>query len=121
MSEEISWNEATKSGKFVTLEEGEAKKLVITNWKLEKVEKFDKEQIELVADILEEDGEEITSKDGKLFTTTSNRLKNKLRPLLEERKPTDKIGISIIKIGDKFNTNYSVKEFEIKTEAEKAE
>ena len=115
MSEEnsISWNEATKSGKYVTLEEDESKTLVITNWKLEQVDKFGELQIELTANVVEEDGKTIPITDEKVFTTVSNRLKTKLRAVLENRQPTEKVAISIMKIGSKFNTNYSVKEIPV--------
>jgi hypothetical protein len=104
----VSWNEATKSGKFVTLEEDEQKTLVITKWKLEEVEKFGEMQIEFTSEVLSEDG--VTATDEKLFTTVSNRLKKKLRVVLEDRQPTEQVAITIMKIGSKFNTNYSLKE-----------
>lgn len=97
---DITWDEATSSSGFVKFEAEETKILKITNWKLEKIEKFNKEQIELVADVLEEDGETVEKK----FTTTSNRLKKKLRPLLETKKPEETITISVLKVGDKYDT-----------------
>ena len=109
MTKEIGWDEATKSGAFVKLEVDEEKRIVITNWRFE--QRDDKAQvaagkIELIADVLEEDGEPVNS---KLFTTTSNRLKAKLRPVLEGKPVTDKVKISILQVGESFNTQYSVK------------
>jgi len=106
--EEITWDDAISSGKYVKLETEETKKIVITNWKLEEVEKFGNKQVEFMSEVIEEDGEEITGE--RFFTSVSNRLKKKLRPILEGKKSGDEVKISIIKIGDKFNTNYSVKE-----------
>ena len=101
------WDEATKSGNFVVLVQDEMKTVVITNWRLENVEKFGEPKIELIADTLEEDGEPV--KD-KIFSTVSMRLKNKLRPILENKNPLEKVKISVIQIGEKYNTQYSCKE-----------
>jgi len=56
------WDEATKSGNFVVLVQDEMKTVVITNWRLENVEKFGEPKIELIADTLEEDGEPVKDK-----------------------------------------------------------
>lgn len=102
---EVSWDEATKSGDYISLEEGETKVIHIKEWKLVEIEKFDKKQVELQARCVEEDGEAVEKK----FTTTSNRLKKKLRPLLEEADVSAGVKLSIVKVGDKFTTQYSVK------------
>ena len=115
---EVSWDEATKSGNFVDLKEGELKTITIKNWKLVEVDKFNKTQIELVAEVIKDDGEECPEvvwngdkvDDGRLFTTTSTRLKKKLRPILDGKDTTKGITLSIMKVGDKFDTQYSVKE-----------
>ena len=116
--EEINWDEATKSGNFVDLKDGEMKQLTIKNWKLVEVDKFGKKQIEFVSEVVEEDGEKFPNviwngdkaDDGKLFTTTSVRLKKKLRPILDGKNPSDIVSMSIMKVGDKFDIQYSVKE-----------
>jgi hypothetical protein len=104
--EEVNWENATKSGNFVSLKEDEEKTLTLTNWRLEEVEKFGKETIEFVADVLKEDGEDVEKK----FTTSSLRLKKKLRPVFEKHQPSEIVTISILRVGDKFDTQYSVKE-----------
>jgi len=104
--EEVNWENATKSGNFVSLKEDEEKTLTLTNWRLEEVEKFGKETIEFVADVLKEDGEDVEKK----FTTSSLRLKKKLRPIFEKHEPSEIVTISILRVGDKFDTQYSVKE-----------
>ena len=104
---EVSWDEATQSDGFVNLKPDEKKVLVIRNWELGEVEKFGKKQIELSADVIEEDGEAVTEKK---FTTTSRRLKSKLRPILEGKDPTVNTKISILMVGESYQTNYSVKE-----------
>jgi len=111
----INWDEAVSGGAYVKLIEGEAKKLLITNWRFEKVEKFGKEQIEFQADVLEEDGAkvdlvEIQGKQmPKQFTSSSKRLKQKLRPVLENVDPKLQVTISVMQVGEKFDTQYSVK------------
>jgi len=106
MAEEVNWDEAVASSGFIRLEQDESKELVLTNWKIQKVEKFGETQIEFSADCVEEDGEVVE----KLFNTSSNRLKRKLRPIFEGKDNGDKVKISVLKVGDKFDTQYSVKE-----------
>ena len=103
----ITWDDAIASSGYVSLPEGETKKLVLTNWTFEEVDKFDKKVIEFQAEVLFEDGESCKE---KTFTTSSNRLKKKLRPIFEKKSSTDKVKITIIRVGDKFDTQYSVKE-----------
>ena len=109
---EVSWDEAVANAGFVTFEEGTPKIIRIINWKLIKVDKFKKEQVEFQADCIEEDGEKVD----KQFTTVSNRLKTKLRTLLEDKTQAVGAVISVIKVGDKFDTQYSVKLVEDKKE-----
>ncbi len=106
---EITWDEATRSGNYVELVPDKEKILLLTNIKLEKKPsdaKIAPGEIELTADVLEEDGEEVKE---VVFNTTSKRLKQKLRPILENAKPEDKIKVSILRVGDKFATQYSCK------------
>ena len=105
--ENITWNDAISSSGFVRLEEDKEKVIIIRNWTFERVDKFGEEQIEFQADCIEEDGEKV---EGKQFTTTSSRLKRKLRPIFEGKDNTIDIKISILKVGDKFDTQYSIKE-----------
>lgn len=107
--ESITWDDATKNTNYVALETDEEKIVVIQNWKF--VQRpmdapIAKGEIEFVADCIEEDGEKIE----KQFTTTSKRLKLKLRPLLEDKDNTKPIKISILRIGAQFNIQYSIKE-----------
>lgn len=106
MTEEVSWDEALTSAGYVNLVEDTEKKLRITNWKLVRTEKFDKEVVEFQSDCILEDGKKVE----KQFTTASNRLKTKLKAILADRKATEVVDLSILKVGEKFNTNYSVKE-----------
>jgi hypothetical protein len=107
MTENVNWDEAVASSGFISLESDKEKKLIIRNIQLLKVEKFGKETIELQADCIEEDGE----KCEKMFTTSSRRLKQKLRPILEKKDPTSEVKLSILRVGDRFDTQYSVKEW----------
>lgn len=110
MSEnEISWDEAINSGSnFVKLVPDEQKTIKFSIWGFEKVDKFGKDQIEFQAEVLEEDG--MSLKEPKMFSTTSNRLKKKLRPILENKKVGTPVKLSIIQVGEKFDTQYSCKE-----------
>ena len=104
--EKVTWDDALTSSGFVKLETDEQKILVLTHYTLVEVDKFGDKQIEFQADCVEEDGEAVE----KQFTTISNRLKKKLRPIFENKTSEDKVKLSILKIGDKYNTNYSIKE-----------
>ena len=104
---EISWEEATSSNGFVKIEPEKEKKLKVKNFRFEKIDKFGNEQIEFQADVVEEDGESV--KD-KLFTTTSRRLKAKLRPVFEDKKPDSVVTFSVMAVGEGFSVQYSVKE-----------
>jgi len=104
--ETATWNEAVFEGNFVRLDQDKRKVLVLKDWKLQKVKKFDEEQVEFTAKVVEEDNKGVEGE--KFFTTTSNRLKLKLRPLFENQ-PTDKeVRLAVTKFGEKYNTNYGV-------------
>lgn len=107
--EKITWDDALKNANFVTLETDKEKIVVVTNWGFER-RALDapvaKGMVEFKADCIEEDGESIE----KQFAYTSKRLIEKLRPIFENRPSTDKIKISVLRIGNQFNTQYSVRE-----------
>jgi len=109
-SETIGWDDALKgSGKFIGFKTDEQKIIVVTNWRFEQNPKDAKVaagEIALKADVVEEDGEAVE----KILDISSNRLKRKLRPILEGKNPDQKVKISVLKVGDKFDTQYSVKE-----------
>ena len=106
---EVSWDEAISGGNFIKLEEGEMKNLTIKEWKLVEVEKefnnVKDMKIEFQSTVVEEDGNKVD----KIFNTTSNRLKKKLREVLEKLDSTKETKISVIRVGDKYNTNYSIR------------
>jgi hypothetical protein len=118
-SVDINWDDATKNANFVGLETDNEKIITVTNWKFERRAQDAKiagGEIEFISDCIEEDGKKI---ENKLFTTTSKRLKAKLRPFFEEEdkdgemipRPSDiVVKLSILKVGDKFSTNYFVQE-----------
>jgi tartrate dehydratase beta subunit/fumarate hydratase class I family protein len=62
--------------------------------------------IAVSSNVTEEDGQPCN----KIFETTSARLKAKLRPILENKSPDSKVKVVITKVGDKKDTQYSVKE-----------
>jgi len=107
-----TWDQAITSGKFIKLDEDEPKELVITNWKIIKTDKFQDDKnsapkYEFVSEVVEEDGKAVSE---KVFSTTSNGLKTKLRPIFENKDPTTKVKIRLMKVGEGFDTKYSVKE-----------
>lgn len=107
---DINWDEAlTGSGKFVKFTTDEQKTLVLTNHRLERNAddaKFSAGEIAFKADVIEEDGETCE----KTIEVNSNRLKKKLRPIFENKSVTDKTKLTVMKVGDKFETQYAVKE-----------
>lgn len=113
-NDNIGWDDALKgSGKFVSLKSDESKVLVLTNWRFEENPKDSKVaagQIAFKADVTEEDGEPCE----KTFDTASNRLKKKLRPIFEGKPATEKVKISILRVGDRFDVQYSVKQLQLK-------
>lgn len=104
--ESATWDEAVNTGSFVHLETEKRKVLVLKDWKLEKVQKFGEEMVEFSAKVVEEDDKEL--KEDKYFTTTSNRLKTKFRPIFEGVETDKEVRVAITKFGEKFNTNYGV-------------
>ena len=105
--ESVSWEEATASAGFIKFEEREKKELVISEYKLEEVNKFGKESIEFVANVIEEDGNTCD----KLFTTTSKRLKTELRKVLDGKDlKKGPIKFTVMKVGKSYNTEYAVEE-----------
>ena len=111
MSEEIvNWDEATTDGKFVKLEQDKPVQLTIVNWKLIKtIKDFSgkpEEKVEFTAEVTKFEAVECE----KTFNTVSNRLKQKLKAVLENKVPTEPVNLRITKIGSAFNTNYSVVE-----------
>jgi len=107
----INWDEAIDSGNFIKLEEDKPVELLITNWRVEDVEKeFNgKKEMkkEFQSDVLEKNGEKV---EDVVFNNCSTRLKTKLKAVIGERDSALTIKLSILKIGDKFNTNYSIRE-----------
>ena len=121
MAEKINWDEATKSSNFVMLESGKKKILILENARLDlrdKDVKIAPGKIEFIADVVEDDNEEVVD---KLFTSTSKRLMTCLRPIFEDKNGSikqDKIKISVKKIGEQFNTQYDVEELPLSKEEE---
>ena len=102
----VGWEEAVKTANFIKLEEDKEKTIVITNWKNIKKEKFGERVVEFTAEVIEEDDQNVN----KIFTTSSNRLKTKLQPILQPKEPQTKVKLIIVRMGKEFNTQYSVRE-----------
>ena len=106
---EVKWDEAFPESQFVKFDTDKPKELTIKDWKLVKTSKFEEEVVELRATVLKEDGKDL-SDSPKQFTTTSTRLKKKLKELLESKDPATAVSLKIIRVGEKFDTQYSVQE-----------
>ena len=108
-NKEVSWDEAISGGNFVKLEAEETKLITIKNWKLVETEKEfsgkKETKIEFQSECIEEDGVKVD----KIFNSSSNRLKTKLRAVLEGTNQSDELKLSIIMVGSKFSVQYSVK------------
>ena len=96
-------------GEFVELQPGIVKKLVLAHWK----EDHTFERPGIAFDVIEEDEKKVK----KIFVTRSRRLLKKLIPLLKEAEEQGKtkITISILRIGEGFDTSYVVKELDDST------
>lgn len=100
----VNWDEAVEEPKFIELEEDKRKVLVLKDWCNVKCVKFGEEKVEFRSKVVEEDGKECE----KEFTTTSNRLKKKLRPVLEGLDPAKEVRLSVTPTGEKFKRQYAV-------------
>ena len=112
MTEDINWDEAVATNGFVALEVDKEKVLLLTNVQLIKRPadaKIAAGEIEFTSDVVEEDGVPVTDKQ---FTTTSKRLETKLRPIFEGKDATARTKLSILRVGETFQTQYSVKTLE---------
>jgi len=110
----VSWQEGTGS-QYVKVKGGETKVLFLKNWRLVKSTKEfsdaagkaeKKEIVEFVAEVTFEDGEPVQ----KLFVSASNRLKEKLRPKLENANPEVGKLLRITRMGEGAMTAFVVNE-----------
>lgn len=113
------------NGTYIKLERDKAKVLLITDWKIEVIQKFKddkaskelgrdvlKKQLEFSAKVLNEDGRPTTG----IFTTTSLNAMKGLKEVLSKYFPDTKTPrlIRIKKIGEGIKTMYDIEEQEIK-------
>ena len=100
----IDWDRFTSE--YVDLRPGETKKLVLTNWREDNT--FERPGI--VFDVLEEDDQKVE----KTFVTRSRRFLGTLIPILQraEEAGRKQVAISILRIGEGFETSYVVKELD---------
>lgn len=110
MSEEkvISWNEAIDGGDFIKLEEDKPRILKIVNWRVVEVEKEFSGKTEIKKEFKAEVIADGSNECKKEWTTTSDRLKLKLRAVLENKDPAVPVTLRVTKIGKEFNTQYSI-------------
>jgi hypothetical protein len=106
--EEVSWNEADiHSSQWVRLETDVEKRLTIHKWKLaRKEDRFTGEpRIFFMSEVVNEDNTVVD----KLFENASTRLRLKLKGVLKDLDPSKETTITILRTGEKLNTNYLVK------------
>ena len=116
MSEKINWDDILVGGNFIKLEEGKAKQMEISNWRVQQKFKDDKTKElrpGLTFDVLNEDG--VASSDIKEWTVTSVRALGKLRPIIEKAEAEGKtsVRINVVRVGDKTATQYSITQINI--------
>ena len=109
MAEEISWDEAVETSGFVKFEQDKQKVITIVDWELKRRAddaKVGAGEIEFEAKVTLEDGKEVE----KVINSTSKRLKKKLKAILETKDKTVPVVLSVLKVGDKYDTQYSIVE-----------
>lgn len=109
----INWDDVLNSN-FVKLEEGTPKTLVLVAWKVQ--DKFKDKDGSLKPGIEftvgEEDGVKLNLEKPKTWTLTAQKALAQLKPIIERAEAAGKnsIKISVVKVGDKAETKYSIKE-----------
>lgn len=109
----IDWTEF--EGNYVALEADTAKTLVLTNWRQETKTFQDDENVAVVFDVVEEDGKNVweeNAKNRRQFSSSSRRLVRKIKPIIQkaEEDNREKLKISVMRVGEKFETQYAVKD-----------
>jgi len=106
MTEEMTWDEATAQTAYVRIEDKKKKVVVISDYKILKVNKFDKVGIpEFVAEIIEEDNVKVE----KQWTTVSYKLIKELKEVLSTKNiKAGPIRLGVMRVGDGKNTQYAV-------------
>jgi len=106
--EEVTWQEADiHSSQWVRLETDVEKRVTIHKWKLaRKEDRFTGEpRVFFMSEVTNEDGTAVN----KLFENASTRLRLKLKGVLKDLDPSKETTITVLRTGEKLNTNYLVK------------
>ena len=100
--EGIDWDKF--EDRYVKLESDVEKRLKLSNWRLGVF--FGKPGLSFM--VVEEDGIPVI----KQFTTASRKLVSELKPIIQKAEVSglDEVRVSILRIGEDFQTTYSVKE-----------
>lgn len=104
--DKLSWDDAINTGDFVKFESDKPMILTLVNSELVRNAadvKFKPGMIAFRADVTELNGLKVD----KTLHVNSNRLLEKLRPFFEGKGPGP-VKVSITKVGEEFNTQYSV-------------
>lgn len=104
--DEIQWTNF--EGKFIKLPQEEARVMLLANPGQVQKEFGGEKTYFLEFDVLELDGDKFEEGE-KTFSTSSNRLAQRLKPIVKKIKADGSQKVSIMKVGDKFDTNYVVK------------
>ena len=109
----IDWESMT-SGNYVDLKDGVPKILILSNWRTQ--EQFKELHGALKPgvsfDVLQEDTVLLDVKDKKDWTVTAKGALKQLAPIIEKAEAAGSITVkvSVVRIGEKTDTKYSIKE-----------
>jgi len=111
--EKINWDEML-AGKFIRLQKGIRKVLVLMNWRAQQKFKDDKGNIKpgVEFDVIQEDAQDLIGDDMKSYTITAIKALAQVRPLCEKAESLGKqaIKIALVRVGEGRHTEYDIKE-----------
>lgn len=100
--------EVTSQGEFFNFEEGERVKVTLTDWKLERKDVPDFNDSTKLVNRVQFSSTLLYKEEPYKFNTLSVRFINAIKKYIIDKEPTDKVTLSIKKIGKKQDTQYDV-------------
>lgn len=118
----VNWDAAV-SGGFISLEEGVPKTLVLKNWKMQTVFKYEKDEPEknivkgtvrpgVTFEVWKDDNATFDESSKKTWTVTAKRALALLRPICEKAEAQGKLEIKVlvVAVGNGTAKTFSIKE-----------
>jgi len=109
----IDWDSMT-GGNYIELKDGVQKVVVLSNWQAQTKFKEPSGEIKpgISFDVLDEDGVLLDVANKKDWTVTAKGALRQLQPIIEKTEAAGliKVKVSVIRIGEKTDTKYSIKE-----------